>query len=468
MNHRTTFALLASLAVFTAPAMAQPVVPDGFTARQIAPLLDGQVPQLSAIDDPGGFGTGVVTATVANGIANYRLISPSGVLSTIAVWGQAPNNALIVRVRYDSEQIIDGAIHATVYDDSQKDTHYMTILSSGVVTQQWERTDAVWFDFDFANGQAGSGVGATLMDVLLTSGTQLAAMDTGFGVTVTNGNSLPDGRTDTDVRGLQRDVTGLYGGGILLADFDPNTDAKTAIYELRDVLAGGSYRAIYGPVNANTKQYGDLAIAATGDFGGMIYVSEILTDEIQTVATDGTHTTWATGFVNIDSLSISPDGTTMYVGDASGVWIILADGNEPGPVVLATDPSVPATSQLTGEPVTSFRVIFNEPVGFTDDDVTITNSNGDPVGFNASGSNSQFMLIGLAEPLDGDTYTVTIADTLTSVTTGEPLDGDNDGISGGDTVLTFTHACRADFTDDAVLDFFDVLEFLNHFTDGCP
>ena len=436
------------IGILTAAAVAQPVVPAGFAARKIAPLLDGQVPELSAIDDPGGFGTGVVTATVANGIVNFRLIETSGVLKTLAVWSQAPNSAAVVRVRYDSEQVIDGAIHATVYDQTQRDTHYMTIPSLGVVTQRWERTDAVWFDFDFSTGQAGNGVGAVLMDVLLTSGTQLAAMNTGFDVTVTNSNSIPAGRTDTDVVGVYRDVTGLYGGGILLADHDPNTDAKTAIYELRDVLAGGSYRAIFGPVDSDTKQYGDLAIAASGSFGGVIYITETLTEEIQQVATDGTHTSWATGFVGIDSLSISPDGESMYVGDLNGVWLIRPEGNVPGPAVLATDPSASGGTVLGGSPVNALRVIFTEPVTFEDTDLTITDGDGQPVGFDASGSGSQFMIIGLAAPLSGDTYTVTVADTVVSATTGQPLDGDSDGIAGGDAVLSFTHACTGDIADD--------------------
>ncbi len=466
----TTIALIAvcAAAVLAPLAVAQPDVPPGFTARKIAPLLDGQIPQLSAIDDPGGFGTGVVTATVANGIANFRLIEPSGVLRTIGVWNQAPSSAIVRRVRIDDEGVIDGLIHVTIVDQPNGDTHYLVVDSSGGVTQRWERTNAVGFDFDFTNGDAGNPIGAVLPDGNVGGGTQLAWMDTFFAVTVVSSNSLPPGRTDLDARGFQRDVTGLYGSGVLLADSDGNHDNITAIYELRDVLSGGIYRLIGSEVPTSQRFYGDLAIAADGDFGGVIYITERHTDEIQQVAPDGTHTTWATGFVDIDSLSITPDGSTMYVGDASGVWIIRAEGNEPGPVVLATDPAVPQTSQLTGDPITSFRIIFNEPVGFTDLDVTITNANGDSVGFDASGSNSQFMLIGLAEPLFGDTYTVTIADTVTSVATGEPLDGDNDGFSGGDAVLNFTHRCPGDFNADGSVNTIDVIQFLNAWTAGCP
>lgn len=70
-----------------------------------------------------------------------------------------------------------------------------------------------------------------LLDRNLTNGTTLARMDTDYQVTVVAQNSVPPGRTDTDVWGMQRDVTGLYGGGILLADTDDND--QRAIYELR-------------------------------------------------------------------------------------------------------------------------------------------------------------------------------------------------------------------------------------------
>ena len=100
--------------------------------------------------------------------------------------------------------------------------------------------------------------------------------------------SVPAGRIDTDVWGMQRDVTGLYGGGILLADTDDN-DQRSAIYELRDVMTGGAYRTI-ASVNWNTRRYGDLAIAAAGDFGGVVYITETLSNQIQQVAPDGTHT----------------------------------------------------------------------------------------------------------------------------------------------------------------------------------
>jgi hypothetical protein len=350
-----------------------------------------------------------------------------------------------------------------------RETLYITISPGGWVTQRWQEgatNNRVNYYFDFSDGSAGNPVGAVLLDANMSSGTTLARMDTNYLVTTVTQNSLPAGRTDTDVQSLTRDVTGLYGGGILIADTDDD-DQRSAIYELRDVLTGGTYRQISN-VNWNTRRYGDLAIAAVGDFGGVIYITETLSNQIQQVAPDGTHTTWASGFTGLDALAISDDGQSMYAADQSGIWLIRASGTEPGPVILATDPSVPASSHLTGGPVASARIIFNEPVSFQSSHISIMNSANQSVNFAASGSGSQFMLLSFAEPLNADTYTVTISDAVISVLTDEPLDGNNDGTSGGDAVLTFTHRCEADIAaPTGILDLNDITGFVQSFTAGC-
>ena len=448
-------------------AAAQPTVPGGFSARLIAPVLDGAMPELSAIDHP-SFGSGVVSATVANSIATFRLISPAGVMSSLGTFSIS-NLTNALSIHFDHENIIAPLIHVTLFGlHPWRETVYLTIAPGGQVTQRWiagASNNQLMYNFDFSDGSAGNPLGAVLLDLNATNGTTLSRMDTNYQVTLVAQNSVPPGRTDTDVWGMQRDVTGLYGGGILIADTDDN-DQRSAIYELRNVMTGGTYRTISN-VHWNTRRYGDLAIAASGDFGGVIYITETLSNQIQQVATDGTHTTWASGFTGLDALAISHDGMSMYAADQSGIWLIRATGTLPGPVILATDPSIPASSHLTGGPVASARIIFNEAVSFLPSHVSITNSSGQDVGFAASGSGSQFMLLSFAQPLNADTYTVTISDAVLSVATGEPLDGNNDGTSGGDAVVTFKHFCLADTNTDRVLDFFDVQAFLNAYSSQC-
>lgn len=456
------------IALVCGGALANPELPPGFSARLIAPVLDGAMPELSAIDHP-SFGSGVVSATVANNIATFRLINPAGVISSLGTFSTSDLLGAM-SVRFDHEGIIEPIIHATLFRFNPSTvTDYVTIAPDGVVTHRWQAgatNNRIAYNLELSDGSAGNPVGGVLLDRNLTNGTTLARMDTDYQVTVVAQNSVPAGRTDTDVYGMQRDVTGLYGGGILLADTDDN-DQRSAIYELRDVTTGGSYRTISN-VNWNTRRYGDLAIAAGGDFGGVVYITEQLSNQIQQVAPDGTHTTWASGFTGLDALAISHDGMSMYAADQSGIWLIRAAGTQPGPVILATDPSVPASSRLTGGPVASARIIFNEPVSFQASHISILNGGGQNVGFAASGSGSQFMLLSFAEPLNADIYTVTISDAVISVLTGEPLDGNNDGTSGGDAVLTFTHRCEADIAAPAgILDLNDISGFLQSFTGGC-
>jgi len=459
-----------SVGLIVASGAAQPMVPAGFTVRLIAPLLDGTIPQVEAIEDP-RYGTGVVTASAnaATELVTFRLVEPSGairVIGTETLSDQDTTFLRVVRVRLAPTEAFGALLHASIVVQSFSKSILLTVDPSASVTRRFESsTGDTALDFDF--GSIDGEPALLLLDGNSNGGSRLAYADEAYAIFQTSTNSVPPGRTDTDAQGLRLDVSGAYGGGLLLADTD-DSDLRSAIYELDDVGAGGSYRAIFGPVPWSQRRYGDLDIVDVGSFGSVVYVTETLVDEIQQVAPDGTHTTWATGFAGIDSLSISPDGESMYVADLNGVWLIRPEGAEPGPTVLAQDPSTPGGTPMTGDPVASGRVIFNEPVSFTDADVTITDRTGTPVAFDASGSGSQFMIIGFAQPLFNDVYTITIADTLTSLATGQPLDGDNDGVAGADAVLTLEHRCAADPANPPfVYDLSDIDAFITAFSSGC-
>lgn len=470
MTTRPIARAVAMTMLAPAAALAQPQVPDGFTIRLIAPRLDGVTPQLEAIDDP-SFGTGVLGATVsADGILTVRLIEPSGTIRTIATSNQSPFR-FARRIRLDSDGLIDGAIHVCLTRFDSGDNYYSRLLSideSGQATLRWTTGRDLNYDFEYLAGPGAEPFAMVLLDGDAGGGTRLATMDQAYTLTTRSTNSVPSGRTDTDVDGMARDVSGLYGGGLLLADSDCNTDNWSGVYELNNVAGGGTYRLIGDLRRCADRNLNDIDVADQGIFGNQVFVTEGVSDQVQAIDPDGTYRAWATGFANVRALSIAPDGESMYVSDSFGVWLIRESGIEPGPVVIETSPSVPSGSLLTGGPVTSLRIIFNEPVDFTDADVTITDMDGDPVAFDASGSGSQFMLIGLGEPLDGDTYTVTIDDAVRSVATGEALDGDRDGVAGGDALLEFAHACAADFDGDGSLTLFDFLAFQNAFDAGCP
>lgn len=462
---RGTGLWIVAMAVGT--AAAQPVLPTGFVATRIAPVLDGQQPGIEGIQDA-DFGYGVVAATASNGVVVFRLISDSGIIRTLGTWTDAPLNCRVQSVRFDRSGVIGSLIHATIRDLPAVDTHYITLDREGSVFERWERTDSVSFRFDIVEGISGLPDGAVLLDSDGGDGTQLASMNIAYDVTIRSANSVPPGRSDVDFVGEAFDPTGLYGGSVLFADSDCNNDNRSAIYELTDIDSGGSYRRITDLVTCQERYYGGIDIVSGGVFGGALYVLERVADEIQLVDPTGTHTTWASGIVDPAFISISPDGNSLYVTDQSGVWLIRPEGNEPGPAVVAHDPSTPTGTPMAGNPITSARLIFSEPVSFTDADVTITNADGTHISFDASGSGSQFMIIGFATPLEADTYTITVADTLTAVATGRPLDGDNDGVAGGSAEVVLTHRCNADLAaPTGLLDLSDITAFIDTFVNNC-
>lgn len=247
---RDTLKALVLVSVMAWPALAEIVVPPGFTARRIAPLLDQNVPRLAAIADP-DFGTGVLTAAVSGPVVTLRRIGPDGTISALGAINE-PSAVGVIRVRLDSHGLFDGLLHIAVHIATAGPDTALYRVDRELVFWNYYRgfQQGEGYDFDFGLSVGVSGM--SLLDQACNSpmggcdSTRLAIIDELYQLQVVNENSVPPGRTDTDVWGLQRDCTGLYGGGILLADWDNNNDGITAIYELRDVDQGGTYRLI-GP-----------------------------------------------------------------------------------------------------------------------------------------------------------------------------------------------------------------------------
>lgn len=458
---RTAGLLVVGLAT---AAVAQPQVPPGFTIRKIAPLLDGASAKLAAVDDP-DFGTGVLSLTQTGAVATVRLVEAGGGIRTVAAFA-VPSGFFAYTVLHDATPIFGGELHASfIRPPPNRQTRYFTIDPSGQATYRLAINNDITATIAFSLGD-GEPVGSVLLDD--ASPTALGYVDTNYDFHLVSNNSVPPGRSDLDIIDSQWDATGHFGGGLLLADSDCNSDDRSGIYRLYNIAAGGSYELIGDLQTCATRRLRGLAISDSPVFGLDVYVTDGLADAIWRVDNTGQYHSFATDFVDPAALEISPDGLSMYVHDATGVWLIRAEGDEPGPVIISQEPAAADSTYLGGGPVQVIRLIFSEPVSFTGTDIAIINGDGQPVGFDVSGSGSQFMLIGLADPLFGDTYTLTIADTVTAIATGTSLDGDNDGFAGGDAVLEFTHRCPGDFNGDETVNTLDVLAFLNAWTAGCP
>jgi hypothetical protein len=217
---------------------------------------------------------------------------------------------------------------------------------------------------------------------------------------------------------------------------------------------GGSFTAVEGFDNAVGQWY---AVAVELDYDtGMAYFW--LDDDL----------VWSTEF-NTD---VQVERVWMRSGEGRGWFddVVFCEVDEvmPGPTIVMREPKVTADDVHTGPGgVSSERILFSEAVLFDEEDVTITDADGQPVGFDVSGNNSQFMLISFGEPLLNDIYTITIADTVVSADGEIPIDGDNDGESGGDAIIVMEHRCRHDGDNSGAIATPDLLDLLGNWGE-CP
>jgi len=451
MPHRNVVTNCILVACAAAPAVSDPDVPSGFRVSRLSPPIDGAAPRLAAIDDI-GFGSGVITASVgAGGIIQFRLISPAGAMESLGAWVSPLKNPQVLGINHDQEFAIDGLIHVTINERVSPDsTYYITLDHAGGVVVRWSQGGDSVYRGLFVGG-LGQSASVVLLDADQDGGTRLASMNSEYLFEIISQNSVPEGRSDTDVHGLAFDRTGIYGGGILLADSDDN-DRISVIYELTEIENGGSYRAIGEPVSYGMRRYADIDIADSGELGGFAYVAERISDEIQRVLPDGSHVTWASKFSGIESLAVSSDGERMYVSDSEGVWLIRSGDMDTGPTVMCTVPSVPAGGWLAGPPVDSVEIVFSEEVVFGASDVLVAGVHGQVIAAAVSGSGTDTMIITFGVPLSGGAYQVRVMDTVLAAASMNALDGDSSGTAGGDYEVELRHVRPGDANGDGVVD----------------
>jgi hypothetical protein len=287
-------------------------------------------------------------------------------------------------------------------------------------------------------------------------------MSDNYQSTMLSQNCLPPGRTDTDVRGIDFDRTedAVHQSRLLIADSDPNNDNKTGIYALLPDL---NWVAVTPIVSTQQRFYRDMAISPGGSFGQLIYVTERITNSVMTVDSSGAHSVFASGFSEIESVTIGEEGSSLFVSDLNGVYRIRPTSVVVGPTIIMHDPSAYPDDIFSGPTgVSAIRFLFNESVLFTQDDVSITDNQGQVVPFSVSGSGSPFLLVSLGQPLLGNTYTITVLDSVRSAVTAAPIDGNDDGQAGGDAVLRLIHRrftnADLDADDDVDQDDFGILQ----------
>ncbi len=141
-----------------------------------------------------------------------------------------------------------------------------------------------------------------------------------------------------------------------------------------------------------------------------------------------------------------------------------------GPRVLLHAPSREPDDVLYARaPISTIQIAFDQPVNFTDADVTLTSAaSGSIAGAVISGTGTPLMQIDLPAGIANDAVTVTLGAGITGVHGGLSLDGDGDGTAGDPHTFTLRHLCLADVDDSSATDVFDLLAYLDAWFEGCP
>jgi hypothetical protein len=479
---RLCAALIVAACSLSSPALARPTVPPGFEIDTLSPRLDNVSPRLEAVRNP-LYGSGVMTASVANGILTIRRMSLGNVETFAVVTGLA--NFVVNDLRFDVTGTFGGKLYASVSNEPSGESRIILIEPNGqtsLVGTIGDANDVLAMYFDFTPGTAGFAAGALLLDRNFADGSSVWRLSPPATFTRLAQNSLAAGRIDMDVNGLEFDLGGGFGGGLFTSEADINDSARGTIWRLSSALV---WTPFLPEVSVGTRLFRDLAISPGGALGNFIYCTEAVGDAVVRVAPDASFSNFATGFsipsesdltlggAGAASISISESGDLMYVSDFNGVYRIRQNTALPGPQIIAQVPSAPPGLKICGSSaINSMSVLFSEPVAFVPTDVEVRNVANALVPASVSGSGSAIMLIAFATPLQDNTYTITIQDTLRSVATAAALDGDRNGIAGADAVLTLAHmtssACPGDADGSRSVNFLDITTVLANFGNTCP
>jgi len=243
------------------------------------------------------------------------------------------------------------------------------------------------------------------------------------------------------------------------------TGAPTLRYALRSHLIDGQYYAeiYFRQTQSGTPYELDVDMRVSTPGGGFD----------RTVWTDTAQRYYLLPMpFNPTSVTPDPNGWLLYTSLST---ITFAEGP---PKIVSSVPS-PGDVEPHGS-VTQISAKFHKSVNIAGPDVFVSGANVGPVAVSVSynGAAKQVVITPLAT-LFPDTYTVTIADTVTETVAGIALDGEivggqypsGDGVAGGSAQFTFTvapPACPGDVTGDGFTDVSDFNILAAHFDQNVP
>ncbi|MBW8035630.1 MAG: hypothetical protein FVQ79_08370 [Planctomycetes bacterium] len=473
-------------------------VPTGFAVEPL--LVESDWPlghawpvcRLEAIRNP-DYGVGVIAASIDNGITDNGILDVMRISkSTVEIINSRSGFTTpsgVGDIRFDTSNLLDNDsndLFVTVWTDTVPfetewkysfSTYLMRVSSDSnsideVGYYQGTAEDKLLFMLDFTADANDYTAGVYFADYAYDGGTSFYYIPSGDVIGSDNEDldNLTDGvlpidpddsepnRTDLDTHGMEFDRTGNYNARLTIADSEWDEDLKSAIYQLEPNLPGTDFiwSTIAGPNMADSIYFHDMCYdAGNGYFGGALYVTESWSESVMIVETNGTYTEFASGFNDIQSITIDESGEYMYVSDEDAVYKIWMTG----PTIVMQEPKTVNDGVFTGDDgVLSLQLLWSEPITFEAGDVTVESYElGQEVNLpSLSGSGTEFMTITFDQPLLYDEFTVTIADTVVSEETGSAIDGDGDGLAGGDAVIVLEHRLREDLDNSNYIDMLDL------------
>lgn len=303
-----------------------PVASPGFAVEQLAPVNADAVPRLEAVRHA-AYGEGVLAGIVEGSFLILTRHSGAKV-SELARVGPLDEGAELVTLRFDTTGQFGNRLLVSVFHDGglgqgNAVSDIYAIDAAGRATRLrsvGSPDNPVILNLEVSDGSRGYPRGIYLQDRNLVSGSPLYLLDASLELSLIDRNLLPKGRSDIDVRAMQFDPTGLYSSLLYLSDNDDH-DRLSGLYLLDTRLR---WTEVIPPESTSSVAFGELAFSSGGAFDLALYVVERLGERIVRVSPTGGQENFATGFRGVESITISPDGDTMYVSDRHAIHRIRA------------------------------------------------------------------------------------------------------------------------------------------------
>jgi len=470
MKSRFELLLFCITLVMVSGLSSAVTVDEGFVVDSLIGQIDGHAFRLEAIRNH-NFGNGVIAACMDNGILKVMRISQSSV-DIINVESGFDPISIIGDIRFDTSGLFSNDsndLFVTVWTNStgsdwkqSSSTYLMRVPADGPIEEvgyYGDTDNKLLFMLDFTAGTIDYAAGCYLADYAYAHGTSFYHLDTDYQLTNLTNNVLPANRFDLDPRGMEFDRTGNYNEYLTIADGDDTHDDVSAIYQLEPNVPGPDFvwSTFVEPNNVDTIFYQDMCFSTGGSFGESLYVTDSVSETVMIVEPNGVHTVFASGFIDIQSVTISEDGECMYVSDSNSIHRIRSQVNQPGPTIVMQEPAL-ANGGVFTDPngIMSLKLSWSEALIFNNSDVSILDELSQPVEFSVCGSGSDFMIIVFERPLLYDKFIITIADTVVSEKRAIAIDGDGDELAGGDAVIVMEHRLREDTDNSNRVDIFDL------------